>query len=540
MSVRRALVAVVLTALAAARPTAQLGSWPVPDEVAASAEGAGATTAERREISRFYSLRGGPAWTGADGTISADGVRLVALLRAADAHGLVPGDYLTPAVASRVEAPEVSPAARVARDAALTLAALRYARHLHLGRLDPRRLGARLPTWDEPHDFPQLVARAAATGRVAEGLAGLAPPWPVYRGLVDQLARYRAMSEAPLPDLPQPPASVKPGQHWSGLPAARRRLVAFGDLEAGRGTGDTYDADTVAAVARFQARHGLTADGVLGRRTIATLQVTPAARATQIALALERLRWVPDLGTRRAVAVNIPMFQLAAWDAGRLGGPPSLTMKVIVGEAVKTETPVFAATLSHVIFRPYWNVPPSIVRKEVLPALRRDAGYLERQRMELVAGPGDDAPVVAADADGLAALATGAVRLRQRPGPHNSLGLVKFLFPNDDSVYMHGTPAPALFAHDRRDFSHGCIRVEDPARLAAWVLDGVAGWTAPRIRQAMDGAANTRVDVAAPIDVVLFYLTAAVDPVDGALRFADDIYGHDAALARALAAARPR
>ncbi|MEZ5416626.1 MAG: L,D-transpeptidase family protein [Vicinamibacterales bacterium] len=340
--------------------------------------------------------------------------------------------------------------------------------------------------------------------------------------------------------MPLPAVSVKVGATWSGLDAVRTRLRAFGDLAPGDGgSGPAYDAATAAAVSRFQARHGLEPDGVLGRRTAAALQVSPGQRAAQIELALERLRWVPDLGTRRVIAVNIPMFQLATWEAGRLREPPARVMKVIVGEAVRTETPVFLETLSHVIFRPYWNVPASIVHNEVLPALRRNPRYLERQHMELVRGPGDDAPIVPADAAGLAALAQDAVRLRQRPGPANALGLVKFVFPNRDSVYMHGTPTPALFARDRRDFSHGCIRVEDPAGLAAWVLDGVSGWTPERIADAMQGADNTRVDVAAPIDVVLFYLTAAADPA-GAVRFADDIYGHDRALAAALSALRRR
>jgi murein L,D-transpeptidase YcbB/YkuD len=158
--------------------------------------------------------------------------------------------------------------------------------------------------------------------------------------------------------------------------------------------------------------------------------------------------------------------------------------------------------------------------------------------MEIVRGPGDDATVVPATPEAIAALATGTLRLRQRPGPHNSLGLVKFVFPNRESVYMHGTPAPALFARDRRDFSHGCIRLADPPALAAWVLGGVPGWTAARIAAAMQAETPERVPVAAPIDVVLFYMTASVGPADDALHFADDIYGHDQALARALTTPR--
>lgn len=180
-------------------------------------------------------------------------------------------------------------------------------------------------------------------------------------------------------------------------------------------------------------------------------------------------------------------------------------------------------------------MPRSILRDETLPAMRRDAGYLARQQMEVVGGPGDDAQPLAVGPDTLAALASGLLRIRQRPGPHNALGLVKFVFPNRESVYMHGTPTPSLFARDRRDFSHGCIRVADPSGLARWVLERVGGWDADRIARAMQAETSARVDLPAPIDVVVFYLTAVVLPEDGAVHFADDIYGHDAALERALA-----
>ena len=484
------------------------------------------------DVSRFAALHGGAAWTTADGQWTTAARLVLERLRAADTQGLDPAAYGLPTA-------DASPAARGAREAALTRAVLRYMHDLHLGRVDPRRLGLQLAAWDEPHDFVVVLHDGLVRQQRDAALDALAPPFPVYRALVDQLARYRALATPPWPPLPAIAASVKPGQAYAGLVPLRARLRALGDLvgdRVGEGGAAVLDAGTSAALARFQVRHGLTGDGVLGARTLAALQVTPAARVTQITLALERLRWVPDLGARRVIAVNIPMFALAAWEAGRLAGPPALTMDVIVGRAVRTQTPVFAATLERVIFRPYWNVPVSIVRDEVLPAVRRDPRYFERQQMELVRGGGDDAPVVPADAAGVAALARGDLRVRQRPGPHNALGLVKLVFPNDDSVYMHGTPAPALFARDRRDFSHGCIRVEDPAGLAAWVL-GDQGWTRARAEAAMAQGNNVAVE-ASPVDVVLFYLTAAVDPATGAMHFADDLYGHDARLARALAAQR--
>ena len=289
---------------------------------------------------------------------------------------------------------------------------------------------------------------------------------------------------------------------------------------------------------RFQIRHGLEPDGVRGKGTQAALRVPLAWRVRQIELALERLRWLPDLGDRRLIALNIPMFRFWAWDSTPPNDAPSLTMNVIVGRALSTETPVFDEEMREVIFRPYWNVPRSILRHEILPLLERDPDYLGRQNMEIVRGDGDDARPVGATAENLALLRQGALRVRQRPGPHNALGLVKFVFPNEENVYMHGTPVQSLFSRSRRDFSHGCVRVEDPVALAEWVLRERPEWTRQRILSAMAGERPVSVSLPRPIQVILNYTTAVVMPEDGTIHFADDIYRHDTRLDRALA--RPR
>lgn len=533
------LLAIVATApgrvpAAAAQPAATEDA-----RLTAVARTLGASPAECDDVARVYRARAAATiWTTPQGTPGDAAVAMTARFEAAATHGLEPAAYRLPAVLDRAP---LAGDPQAARDVALTLATLRYMRHLHLGRVDPRRLGLRLQTWEEPHDFPMLLADALGAGRVPAVVDALAPPFAVYRALMAALARYRALAGEVLPPVPVVTASVHAGDAWPGVDAVARRLVVLGDLDPAvmppAGTA-LYGEPLVTAVRRFQARHGLTADGTIGARTAVALQVPVAARAEQIALALERLRWLPDLGRRRVVAVNIPMFRLWAWEAGPLEAPPVLTMEVIVGRALRHETPVFVETLDHLIFRPYWNVPTSIVRDEVLPAIRRRPDYLASQQMELVRGPGDDATVVPATPEAIAALAAGTLRLRQRPGPHNALGLVKFVFPNRESVYMHGTPSQALFARDRRDFSHGCIRVADPPALAAWSLSGVPGWTPARIAAAMQAATPERAPVAAPIDVVLFYMTASVGPNDDTLHFADDIYGHDRTLARALATAR--
>ncbi|HNJ82910.1 MAG TPA: L,D-transpeptidase family protein [Piscinibacter sp.] len=373
----------------------------------------------------------------------------------------------------------------------------RYLHDLHLGRVRARDLGFGVTV---PVQDGALVAQALqdgiAAGRLASAVERLTPPLAQYRQLREMLARYRRLASGPAPG------------------TLKEQLVAFGDLAAEADVNDE-------AVKRFQARHGLEADGVIGRATTAALAVPPARRVRQIELAMERLRWLPQRSGRPLIAINIPMFRLWAWDADAAEASPALAMNVIVGRAVRTQTPVFADEMTHLIFRPYWNVPRSILQNEVLPAIERDPGYLARHDMEMVPG-----------ADG------GAPRVRQRPGAKNSLGLVKFIFPNDADVYLHGTPARELFARSRRDFSHGCVRVADPPALALWLLKDQPAWTREAIEAAMNGTRTQQVNLSAPVPVLLYYLTALVSPDDGLLHFPDDLYGHDAALERRLAARR--
>jgi murein L,D-transpeptidase YcbB/YkuD len=241
-----------------------------------------------------------------------------------------------------------------------------------------------------------------------------------------------------------------------------------------------------------------------------------SSHARQIELAMERLRWLPDLSGSRLLVVNIPMFRLWAFDGGTLGGESSLDMGVIVGRAKATRTPVFSAEMRSIVFRPSWNVPESIVRQEILPAVTRDPEYLQKNDMEMMQRDG-------------------RTTVRQLPGPNNALGLVKFVFPNPYDVYMHATPVPELFGEARRDFSHGCVRVEDPVALAVWALADQDGWTREQVLSAMEGTTTKTVGLRRPVRVVLFYTTAVSMP-DGTVRFASDIYRYDARLEAALQA----
>lgn len=512
-----------------------------------------ASPAEREELQRLYQPGAyAPLWFDAQGRPGRNIRTALALLADAGTEGLHPADYRARALAGqaerlladgRADEPELA-----ALDVGLSRGMLRYLRHLHLGRVDPRTLGFRVPALPSAPDFTALLHDALARQRLRETAEQLTPVTSQYRELRQMLARYRELAvdpalSAPLPALAAP---LRPGQPYAGLPQLHARLLRYGDLPErtpAPAPGAPYEGALVEGVKRFQARHTLASNGQLGKATLAALNVTPAGRVTQIELAMERLRWLRREGGRPFLAINIPMYRLAAWEpraSANAGGAPALNMNVIVGRALNTQTPVLAEEMRYLVFRPYWNVPRSIVRDEILPALARNPKYLQRKNMELVQGPGDDAAPVASTPENLDRLRRGELRVRQRPGPDNALGLVKFIFPNDEAVYLHGTPSQGLFARSRRDFSHGCVRLEDPVTLAEWLLKDQPEWTRKRIEAAMAGKQPLRVNLRQPVPVLLYYITAAVAPEDGSLHFAQDIYGHDQKLLRALARQRPQ
>jgi murein L,D-transpeptidase YcbB/YkuD len=291
----------------------------------------------------------------------------------------------------------------------------------------------------------------------------------------------------------------------------------------------------VDAVKKFQGRHGRDPNGRIGAQTLADLNVPLSRRVQQMQLALERWRWMPEAYQRAPIIVNIPEFRLRAYDKDF---NVAVTMNVVVGNSFGHDTPVFADTMAQVVFRPYWAVPLSIVRSELIPHILKDPSYLTKKGFEIVDSLQKVVGAGIAAGDSVSQLRAGKLFIRQIPGPKNSLGLVLFLFPNSYSVYMHDTPAPEFFAKSRRDFSHGCIRLEKPAELAAWVLRDNPGWNPERIHEAMNGRSTEQINLAHPIPVLIVYLTAVVLE-DGLVHFFDDIYGHDKALQQALAKGYP-
>lgn len=490
-----------------------------------------------------------PLWVDASLRPTKSALDTLAVLNDAAAEGLDPADYRAADLATlgkKLEAGQ-APAVRdaAAFDASMSLSMMRYLRHFHRGRVDPRDIGFLISLPPDEHDYAALLIDAARKDRVKATIESITPPLVQYRLLRSMLPRYRALALMEGTTFPRlgdsPRKSIKPGDQAEALPIVRARLIALGDLRADAprlAEPPVYEGELVEGVKRFQARHGYEDDGVLGRATWTALNVPISWRVRQIELAMERMRWLPHLGDRAFVAVNVPMFRLFGWDRVPETGAPDFDMGVIVGRALNTRTPVFMGEMKYLTFLPYWNVPKSILQREIIPILRRNLGYLERQDMEMVDGQGDDASPVEPTSANVDLLAQGKLRLRQRPGPKNSLGQVKFMFPNDDNVYLHSTPAPELFGRARRDFSHGCIRVEDPVALAAWALNDQPEWTREKIIEAMSGKPSFRVLLTRPIRVVIYYVTATVIPAENAVHFADDIYGHDLPLDQALRARR--
>lgn len=510
------LVLAATLAGAASQPTQIRAAAAV---VAGTAYDAAALYDERGWLERFYGARAYmPAWSG-----SGEAAGAISLLKHAYEHGLAPEDY---AVAD-------SDAATF--DARLTLAMLRYLGDLHAGRT---RAGFQHPVPDpRVRDFDPVTVLAQALGahQLASAVDAAAPKLALYRRLMSALAMQRALVAAPWPELPALPAGRKTlaaGDAYAGAGALAERLATLGDLAPAEVTHGSYAAPLVEAVKRFQGRHGLDADGRIGPQTWRALAVPPARRMRQIELAMERLRWLPDLTDGPAVAINLPSFQLWAFEAGN-PARPTVQMRVIVGKAMKTPTPLFIGAMRHIEFNPYWNVPRSIERGEILPKLARDPAYLDKNDMELV-GAGNAVTGLKGEA-AVSAMRSGAVRVRQRPGPGNALGAIKFVLPNAMNIYLHSTPARALFQRSRRDFSHGCIRLEDPAALARFVLADRPEWTAEAVETALLPGPTRTVMLAKPVPVVIFYTTAIVGR-EGNLLFAEDIYGLDELLEKSLTA----
>ena len=465
---------------------------------------------------------------------------MIAILENADEKGLSADDYDGSRWAGRLAA--LKPSARDPReddavkfDIALTVSAMRYISDLRIGRVNPEHLNFRVDVAERRYDLPEFLRdHVIHDSNLIATLEKVEPPYPGYQRTIRALAEYRQIArEDDGQLLPPVKKTISPGDTYPSMPRLMRLLRLTGDLPANasvRAEDVVYDGPIVDAVRSFQQRNGLTANGRVDTKTLSELNVPVSRRVRQMELTLERWRWLPEEYQHSPIVVNIPEFQLRAYDDHF---NVAVTMKVVVGKALGHSTPIFMKQMRYVIFRPYWNVPESIARAEVVPGIERNPNYLAKENMEVVDSRENVVSTGPVSADMLEQVREGRLSVRQRPGPKNSLGLVKFMFPNEFNVYMHDTPATELFSKSRRDFSHGCIRLEKPADLAVWVLRNNPGWSLDRVRAAMNGTETQQVTLAHPIPVLIVYGTVIVSD-DGVVHFYDDIYGHDAALELAL------
>jgi murein L,D-transpeptidase YcbB/YkuD len=417
-------------------------------------------------------------------------------------------------------------------DRLVTANALKLIQAISWGLLSPEWPSESTPS-NAAHLLADRVRQLASTSTVVDLLASWEPKGEDYVGLKRALKAYLEMIPLSGPLHMRLPKKLVQGDRHPDIPKIRKLLIVSKYLSADSENLDSeiFDGPMDGALRAFQAHHGLQADGVLGAGTLQELQIGPEQLAKKIALNLERLREHQGRDASKPfVRVNVPSFSLEAHDAGSSSNGGVLAMKVMVGRAEDNKsTPLFSSKLTSVTLRPYWNVPSGIVRKEIIPAVNAHPGYLVKNEMELVSeaviGEGF---VVDPSLDNLNKAASGSFILRQRPSSKNALGLFKFSFPNTNQIYLHGTPKMALFGRVRRDFSHGCIRLEDPAALAEWLLRGSGDWSRARISEVIADEAvfSRRISLSVPVDVEIAYYTVTIG-AGGGLYFWPDIYGLD-------------
>jgi len=510
----------VLAVCLAVLAVAGVGAQPEPDPTAdllqlrigemrdgTPVEIAGERLASTVVLPDFYEGRGfQPAWI--DPGARTD---LLSALRESRDDGLDPRDYHLVAIDSLAR---LGPGPE--RDADLDLLAtdgvIRLAYHLRFGKVDAATVE---PDWEftpaaeAAMSAPPAAAleRAVAGRRVSAGLDSLRPRHWLYGALRGALQQYRQIeSLGGWPRLPNGPV-LRPGASDPRLPALEKRLAVEGDLVTPpRATVTAYDSVLVAAMARFQQRHGLNPDGVIGPGSLSALNVPVATRIAQLRVALERGRLLLQELPERFVLVNIPAFRVLLVDEGRA----RLVSRVVVGKPF-TQTPSFRADMTYVTLNPSWTIPPSIVKKDVIPGIRKDPNYLERKGYTKIGG-----------------------QYVQPPGPKNALGQAKLMFPNPHYVYLHDTPNRELFATDTRTFSHGCIRVDKVVDLAALAIDDPVRWSRARIDSAIATGRTRNITLPRRLPVLLIYWTAVIDPDDRRPRFFTDVYRRDPAYLAAL------
>ncbi len=520
-----AMAALLLASEGASAATPVASADPVAQEIQKRLNGAADTVriagedVDLAQLRAFYQPRGWrPAWTD-----TAD--KLMSVLTTADQDGLPTEGLHLAAIAQRRTAGGT--AGLVEQDLLITDSLLRYANAMRGQRVDPTHIEDDWFLATPPFD---ALAFLNESGRdMPSALRTLQPPYAGYQLLRQKLADLKAVAAAgDWPKVPVGP-TIKPSDVDARIPAVRARLAASGELAAGDLSSTLYDEQLLAAVQLFQRRHGLTDEGALGRQTIAAMNVSAAGLARQVAVNMERWRWLPRRLEDNHIVVNVPGAWLEVVDGGRA----VLSMRVVVGDP-DHPTPAMHAQMTSLVLNPTWRIPASIATDEILPKLKKDPGYLIANDLELVS---DAFPPGSAESQGVGISwqdrSSIPWPIRQRAGSDNALGRIKFNIPNNDDIYLHDTPNRKAFARALRALSHGCVRLEKPDQLALYVLKD-KDWSQQRLDSELDTGTTRTVVLTKHLPVWLLYWTTWVD-AENVLEIRDDFYGRDERLAAALA-----
>lgn len=481
-----------------------------------------------------------PAWTDSQGPLPQTETLLNAI-RHADREGLRPGDYhleKIEAILSELhQTPKLweqpHPRQLVDLDLLLTDAFLIYGSHLLAGRINPEQID---PQWfanRREADLAQLLEDALSSNQIEEALAALLPAYAGYTRLRDTLAIYRKFAETGgWPTVPSG-SKLRQGDRSERIPLLRQRLAAEGFLtNVGADDQTLFDNDVEQALKKFQMQNGLETDGILGTQTLQALNISADQRVRQIVVNMERWRWLPQNLGDRYILVNIASFNLDVLEQET----PVLNMRVVAGKSYR-KTPVFSDKITYLVINPYWGVPDTIAKKDILPKQKKDPNFLMNQKIRVFEGWGANTREIdpsIIDWNNVTA-ANLTYRFKQDPGPQNALGRIKFMFPNQFDVYLHDTPSKELFAKARRDFSSGCIRIEKPVELAEYLLRKHPDWPSEKIRSTLSGSDFTTqtVKLPEPVNIHILYWTVWVGK-DDRIHFGPDIYDRDTALDAAM------
>lgn len=525
--IRRILCRAALLWATATTATADPGADEVAQRLEQTASGSGTavTFAAPDVLQRFYQQRGfALAWD------DAREKALVELVQTADTHGLAPADYLAADLAALPPVSTLNGTARVDADFELTEALLRYAYHNRFGKVDPHELD---PSWNYARSVSAggpyaALERMIAAPDLAAQIDIEVGHGSMYDAMRQVLMRYRGFVAAGGWKEVPAGATLKPGSVDVRVAALRQRLAAEGFVAQTPHDPNMFDEGLANAVREFQKRHGLGSDGVVGPQTLAEINVSASALVDRLRVNLERLRWVLVERTPRFVAVNIAGYQVYYFNDDRV----EWSARAMVGKPYRA-TPIFRADMTYLVVNPDWTVPPTILRNDSLPAIKRDRGYLDKQRMDVIDRNGRVVNPSTIDWSNITPR-TFPYMLRQRPGPTNALGRIKFMFPNEHFVFLHDTPSRELFNRDERAFSSGCIRVEHPFELAEILLRGDPKWTPAEVERVLKSEKTQTISLRRPVPVLVLYLTAIAFDGGREFSFMRDIYGRDAAVLDAL------